>query len=65
MPREHMIVESKRCKKCRWSTPYTNWSPVGEPKIPDTWFCIDERVNSVDTHCLGYMEPESDDEEQS
>ncbi len=53
MPRVGMIVTSRRCKKCRWSTGYKNLTPPGDPKKRDTWFCMNEKISEVTLVCQG------------
>lgn len=56
------IVKGRRCNRCRWSKAFSNWSPPGEPKKPDTWFCLNEAVMDITPDCSFYSEPDEDDE---
>jgi len=58
------IVKRRRCKRCNWSKAFSNWAPPGEPKKPDTWFCMNERVLDVTPNCSLYTELPEDDEEE-
>ena len=64
MLREEMVVTSRRCKKCRWSTPYSNWTPPGEPKKPDTYYCMNDHVHAVTPDCETYSEPYDEEGEE-
>ena len=52
--RPEFIVTSKRCLRCRWSMGYHNWTMPGEPKKPDTFYCMYSKVSKVAFDCPAY-----------
>lgn len=51
---EVYIVTSKRCLRCRWSIGYHNWTMPDEPKLPDTFYCMNSKVSEITADCSAY-----------
>lgn len=55
-----VIVTTRKCKRCRWSTNYYNWTPPGERKKPDTWVCKNPNYPMYSPDCPEYVEPDEE-----
>lgn len=62
---DERVIKRRRCKRCRWSKAFSNWTPPGEPKKPDTWFCMNEKVLDITPDCSFYNEPDEETEEEN
>ncbi|KKM03474.1 hypothetical protein LCGC14_1774130 [marine sediment metagenome] len=51
-------VSSKRCIRCLWSSSYHNWTPPGDPVLPDIHFCKNRKVTKVAPDCQAYCPPD-------
>lgn len=56
MNRLELEVTTKRCKQCSWSSSYTNWTPAGAPRLPNTYLCKNPNVTEVRPDCGCYSE---------
>ena len=52
--KEDYIVSSKRCLRCQWSKGYSNWTMPREPKLPDTFYCMNTKVGEIIPDCTAY-----------
>lgn len=61
---DNRIIKRRRCKHCRWSKAFSNWTPPGEPKKPDTWFCMNSKVLEITPNCSFYSEPYEEEDKE-
>jgi len=64
MPRENMTVTTRRCKRCRWSSSFSNRVPFGDPKLPDTWYCMNDHVSEIVDSCQTFVEPDNEEDKE-